>query len=125
MSSLRRTLSDRDRAPAQALLHDADAEAGARQQRGLAPVAEAHALDADVLCEQQRAERPLDEGDLRQRGGEVAAGGGEDGRLAHLTSHLDADTYRAPARGDGERARSEEHTSELQSQSNLVCRLLL
>src|SRR5256886_10279842 len=26
---------------------------------------------------------------------------------------------------DAERARSEEHTSELQSQSNLVCRLLL
>src|SRR2546427_10234610 len=26
---------------------------------------------------------------------------------------------------DGERRRSEEHTSELQSQSNLVCRLLL
>src|SRR2546430_8217081 len=32
-----------------------------------------------------------------------------------------------PARllGDGSRSRSEEHTSELQSQSNLVCRLLL
>src|SRR5688572_31943809 len=28
-------------------------------------------------------------------------------------------------RGSRERARSEEHTSELQSQSNLVCRLLL
>src|SRR2546430_11868033 len=28
-------------------------------------------------------------------------------------------------RGDRGRARSEEHTSELQSQSNLVCRLLL
>src|SRR5688572_31889272 len=27
--------------------------------------------------------------------------------------------------GGGQRARSEEHTSELQSQSNLVCRLLL
>src|SRR3989475_9183793 len=37
---------------------------------------------------------------------------------------------RPPARGSsgdggGGRARSEEHTSELQSQSNLVCRLLL
>src|SRR5438270_5170702 len=32
----------------------------------------------------------------------------------------------APARGDAARTpRSEEHTSELQSQSNLVCRLLL
>src|SRR2546427_7829565 len=29
------------------------------------------------------------------------------------------------ALGRGDRARSEEHTSELQSQSNLVCRLLL
>src|SRR2546430_10568566 len=28
-------------------------------------------------------------------------------------------------RGDGQHDRSEEHTSELQSQSNLVCRLLL
>src|SRR5688572_31928305 len=28
-------------------------------------------------------------------------------------------------RGSGRRSRSEEHTSELQSQSNLVCRLLL
>src|SRR2546427_2145411 len=31
----------------------------------------------------------------------------------------------ARARGERERIRSEEHTSELQSQSNLVCRLLL
>src|SRR5688572_31062568 len=34
------------------------------------------------------------------------------------------DRLRHPARG-GTAARSEEHTSELQSQSNLVCRLLL
>src|SRR2546427_5026731 len=32
---------------------------------------------------------------------------------------------RAAAAGDGRAGRSEEHTSELQSQSNLVCRLLL
>src|SRR2546427_7123608 len=32
---------------------------------------------------------------------------------------------RASPRGTGGSARSEEHTSELQSQSNLVCRLLL
>src|SRR2546430_16680331 len=31
----------------------------------------------------------------------------------------------APRAEGGERLRSEEHTSELQSQSNLVCRLLL
>src|SRR5690606_40685625 len=32
---------------------------------------------------------------------------------------------RAPVLGRGGRARSEEHTSELQSRENLVCRLLL
>src|SRR2546430_9168327 len=32
---------------------------------------------------------------------------------------------RSPARGAPVTSRSEEHTSELQSQSNLVCRLLL
>src|SRR5688572_32349607 len=31
----------------------------------------------------------------------------------------------SPRAGEGRRLRSEEHTSELQSQSNLVCRLLL
>src|SRR5688572_32201287 len=37
-----------------------------------------------------------------------------------------ADSDAGPAcAGGGEVARSEEHTSELQSQSNLVCRLLL
>src|SRR2546430_4612764 len=35
--------------------------------------------------------------------------------------HAEARDQRYP----GDRARSEEHTSELQSQSNLVCRLLL
>src|SRR5688572_32077044 len=34
-------------------------------------------------------------------------------------------TIGSPARRPGPAARSEEHTSELQSQSNLVCRLLL
>src|SRR2546430_6193466 len=33
--------------------------------------------------------------------------------------------YEGPKGGPGMRERSEEHTSELQSQSNLVCRLLL
>src|SRR5688572_31777991 len=48
-------------------------------------------------------------------------------RLADLTK-TDYGTYAAPPDGDRRRApdpRSEEHTSELQSQSNLVCRLLL
>src|SRR2546427_11766518 len=42
-------------------------------------------------------------------------------QLRHHPSRLDGDE---PHRR-GERDRSEEHTSELQSQSNLVCRLLL
>src|SRR2546430_11363203 len=42
--------------------------------------------------------------------------------LARVRSGLSSG-YRAEARGFG--FRSEEHTSELQSQSNLVCRLLL
>src|SRR2546430_7737624 len=38
---------------------------------------------------------------------------------------VDGDRERAERRMRAEVARSEEHTSELQSQSNLVCRLLL
>src|SRR2546427_7247816 len=38
---------------------------------------------------------------------------------------LPADVRRDELSGECERSRSEEHTSELQSQSNLVCRLLL
>src|SRR2546430_8033567 len=40
---------------------------------------------------------------------------------------LDAGPVACPERrrNEGDRVRSEEHTSELQSQSNLVCRLLL
>src|SRR2546430_5319207 len=36
-----------------------------------------------------------------------------------------ATKHSSQADGDTERVRSEEHTSELQSQSNIVCRLLL
>src|SRR5688572_32112943 len=51
--------------------------------------------------------------DLRARGTPAGAG-------------LEGDLFPLPAdRRGGGRARSEEHTSELQSQSNLVCRLLL
>src|SRR2546430_5961983 len=52
-----------------------------------------------------------------------------DSRRAHHT--LEGLLFRAPAlyaaasRARSPRARSEEHTSELQSQSNIVCRLLL
>src|SRR2546430_7203717 len=41
----------------------------------------------------------------------------------HIAARAPAPHYRRPAPGRGRR--SEEHTSELQSQSNLVCRLLL
>src|SRR2546430_4262429 len=43
--------------------------------------------------------------------------------IAHLGQHAAADRPVLEARDP--RFRSEEHTSELQSQSNLVCRLLL
>src|SRR2546430_12726436 len=44
----------------------------------------------------------------------------------HLVGVLRPVHDHAPAEvGTGRRTRSEEHTSELQSQSNLVCRLLL
>src|SRR2546430_17247718 len=54
-----------------------------------------------------------------------------DRRPRHLRPHISAHrrsaaTVRAPEPPGGEPGgRSEEHTSELQSQSNLVCRLLL
>src|SRR2546427_884590 len=44
---------------------------------------------------------------------------------ASLVSARDAALVRLRVAGDRLFARSEEHTSELQSQSNLVCRLLL
>src|SRR2546427_9427340 len=52
--------------------------------------------------------------------------GGRDERAIHAESARTGE--RAPKDrigGGAERVRSEEHTSELQSQSNLVCRLLL
>src|SRR2546430_12603538 len=48
--------------------------------------------------------------------------------VAHIAPRVSAEYLRGPhTRGlvPVERRRSEEHTSELQSQSNLVCRLLL
>src|SRR2546430_10139278 len=48
------------------------------------------------------------------------------GRRGEPTSLIDYDRARAAgADVNSENVRSEEHTSELQSQSNLVCRLLL
>src|SRR2546430_6479135 len=45
-------------------------------------------------------------------------------RTQGMVLETDAGSYESRSAGPGER-RSEEHTSELQSQSNLVCRLLL
>src|SRR2546430_8748308 len=51
------------------------------------------------------------------RGGRLVPGSSGTKGLAH--------PYATPRGRDGRANRSEEHTSELQSQSNLVCRLLL
>src|SRR2546427_5091361 len=59
-----------------------------------------------------RQERGLAEADLAI---EVGQGTHEGGRVPPFARHLSGEFQR----------RSEEHTSELQSQSNLVCRLLL
>src|SRR2546430_12094516 len=53
----------------------------------------------------------------------ASAVGPDDGHLLHADQLRDA--QRRPARDRRRGLRSEEHTSELQSQSNLVCRLLL
>src|SRR2546430_13588501 len=52
------------------------------------------------------------------------AGAAQDRALGEAGGRLGVPALRGGARSDGEK-RSEEHTSELQSQSNLVCRLLL
>src|SRR5688572_31496452 len=81
--------------------------------------------------------RSSDLSEVRQIEGTVA-GSGNGGRGARGFKEAQGDgaeaeagrlLEEAAAGGDGERidglTRSEEHTSELQSQSNLVCRLLL
>src|SRR2546427_8650465 len=51
--------------------------------------------------------------------------GGRVGEWTRLASVLGAPPGSTKAKAAQSHARSEEHTSELQSQSNLVCRLLL
>src|SRR2546427_8944114 len=60
----------------------------------------------------------------RSGGGRSAAGGGG-AASARQMGGSDGHPARAPGRALAAPPRSEEHTSELQSQSNLVCRLLL
>src|SRR2546427_1388799 len=59
-----------------------------------------------------------------QPAGHGAAAAPRRGQADRVSRHLRIPGRPAP-RGGPVRARSEEHTSELQSQSNLVCRLLL
>src|SRR5438034_5026798 len=58
-----------------------------------------------------RRDQPPDDGEFHE----------PDGDLRHADEWLHTPGYRLPQR----RTRSEEHTSELQSHSDLVCRLLL
>src|SRR5205085_12345595 len=64
---------------------------------------------------------------LAGRGGTTAGGGSHrQGRIgAQRRRTLPSPSPPANPVGDSRESRSEEHTSELQSQSNLVCRLLL
>src|SRR2546430_12560508 len=74
----------------------------------------------------------LDRGMMLSGGGALLKGLDERLRLeTNLPVHVADDPLTAVVRGTGkvleslQQFRSEEHTSELQSQSNLVCRLLL
>src|SRR2546430_11873808 len=68
-----------------------------------------------------RADRPCE-----RRGGGRRAGAGDADRAAQVPPRLRDQLHRLRPAGPAARPlRSEEHTSELQSQSNLVCRLLL
>src|SRR2546430_5298601 len=67
-------------------------------------------------------ERPIGRGGPEQRRGSGRAEPGPGRAAAALHRPRRAED---PPRSDRPDARSEEHTSELQSQSNLVCRLLL
>src|SRR2546430_11282609 len=60
-------------------------------------------------------------GEHAERGADVPRDRAVDLRLPGHRDHAE----RARVQPDRRRPRSEEHTSELQSQSNLVCRLLL
>src|SRR2546430_6541654 len=60
--------------------------------------------------------------DAIHRGGGFAAGRRRQAEPRYARWRIHS---RKQRRGKNHRARSEEHTSELQSQSNLVCRLLL
>src|SRR5260221_8159265 len=65
-------------------------------------------------------------GEVRKLGdGLKVLGSGELKRAIHVTAHLFSKSALEKIKAAGGTARSEEHTSELQSHSDLVCRLLL
>src|SRR5690606_41198864 len=68
--------------------------------------------------------RPRTEGRRRRREGPGGAAMAHARRATHRGSHGRTPRNALPPRART-RARSEEHTSELQSRENLVCRLLL
>src|SRR5690606_42134961 len=74
------------------------------------------------------AGRPVKPGDDPEQRGLAAAGRAEDGDEV-IVDDIERGRLQRPSRriaaARGEGARSEEHTSELQSRENLVCRLLL
>src|SRR5206468_12145771 len=78
------------------------------------------AVAEEVLARELRAERGVDPVELGEGIGARVLGARVTGQRLQ---RLRAEERRAQA--DGEDARSEEHTSELQSRSDLVCRLLL
>src|SRR2546430_10623391 len=102
-----------------ATIIDADALAREAQARGSEVLAAiARRFGADVLA----SDGSLDRAALR------AKVMGDDAALAALNAIVHPAVRRRRAeliRAARSRGRSEEHTSELQSQSNLVCRLLL
>src|SRR2546427_4010075 len=64
----------------------------------------------DLVARPERIQGRIQPREQGRQGGFLVVDGNDDGKLG---------------RGHVRRPRSEEHTSELQSQSNLVCRLLL
>src|SRR2546430_7981218 len=105
------------------------------RNQGVLPQQALDDATAKFEADQQRAnslERGFQLAKIGPRAEEIARAKGAmiqaEGQEAYAKSLLDATLIRAPVTGtilERTAERSEEHTSELQSQSNLVCRLLL
>src|SRR5256885_9213111 len=87
--------------------------------------------DALPIFLPRRDRRPADEAARAPPRGAAGGAGAARGRrrsqraLPGLAEHAPGPAARAGRRRRGSRGRSEEHTSEIQSPCNLVCRLLL